>query len=600
VLRGVRGFYLSDDRMYEAVGVRGFGPPGDNNARVLVLRNGHSMNDLWAGAAFVGHDFSADLDDVERVQVVRGPGSALYGTGAFFGVVDVTTRRDLEKRFELGLGAGGLGEAFGRASGAWAFGPRSGARLGLSALYSPRGASFADPTTGAAIVDNDGERAVTGSGDVRLGDLALSGFYHDRKKLLPTTAFGIVTGTGRAFAHDARGYFDARWDRALRPNLNLTVRAYYDHSAYSGRWPYAAVDAAETPDVRDGGGAEWLGLEARAVWSPHPRLRLVGGLEGLWAPRVHQEARSGEEVTLDDERSVGVASGYALAEWNPFRTLLLSGGVRLDWYSTSGLAASPRVAAVMHPYRRGTTKVLFGRSFRAPSVYELYYHDGGMSQIPSPSLGAETIYTVEVEHTHAFGRRFFLTVAGYYNDVRGLLQLAEVGSGTAAAGVACQSAAGCVQFGNRGHVGTLGGEVEFRRTWGPGGSLAVAYAFQHSRDLEAGPFVGNGATPLVNSPEHLAFVRWGRPLWARILVLGAELEYASPRLRRDGSHTSHMLLANLTLSGKFRDPGISWSFSVQNLFDWRYGAPVGEEYAATQLQVAQAGRTYLLRVQAQF
>jgi outer membrane receptor for ferrienterochelin and colicins len=600
VLRGVRGFYLSDDRMYEAVGVRGFGPPGDNNTRVLVLRNGHSMNDIWAGAAFVGHDFAADLDDVERVQVVRGPGSALYGTGAFFGVVDVTTRRELERRFELGLGAGGLGEAFGRASGAWAFGPRSGARLGTSVLYSPRGGSFTDPVSGTAIVDNDGERAVTGSGEVRLGDLTLSGFYNDRKKLLPTTAFGIVAGTGRAFTHDERGYFEARYDRSLLGRLDLTARAYYDHSGYSGRWPYAAVASADVPDVRDAGGADWFGLEARAVWSVLRSLRLVGGLEGLYAPRVHQEARSGDEVSLDDDRSFGVASGYALAEWRPFRPFVLSGGLRLDYYSTSGLAVSPRVAAVLHPYSRGTTKVLFGRAFRAPSIYELYYHDGGVSEIPSPKLGPETIYTVEVEHTHAFGRRFFLTVAGYYNDVRNLIQLDQVTAGAIASGVTCQTAAGCVQYANRGHVGTLGGEVELRRTWGPGGSLAVAYAFQHSRDLQAGPFVGAHATRLVNSPEHLAFVRYGRPLIARLLVLGAELEYGSPRLRRDGTETSHMLLANLTLSGRFRDPGLSWSFSVQNLFDWRYGAPVGEEYNAAQLQVAQAGRTYLLKIQAQF
>jgi outer membrane receptor protein involved in Fe transport len=599
VLRGVRGFYLSDDRMYEAVGVRGFGPPGDNNARLLVLRNGHSMNDLWAGAAFVGHDFSADLDDVERVQVVRGPGSALYGTGAFFGVVDVVTRRELERRFELSMGAGASSEAYGRASGAWAFGPRSGARLGVSALYSPRGSTFTDPVSGAAVAEDDGERAVSASGDVRLGDFTLSGFYNDRRKALPTTAFGIVAGTGRAFVRDARGYFEARFERWLRPSLQLTARAYYDHSAYWGRWPYAAIETTADPDVRDAGGADWFGLEARAVWKVLRGLRLVGGLEGLYAPRVHQEAHSGADVSLDDDRAFGVVSGYALAEWRPWRPLVLSGGVRLDYYSTSGLAVSPRVAAVWHPYGRGTTKVLFGRAFRAPSIYELYYHDGGVSQVPSPHLGPETIYTVELEHTHAFGRRVFATVTGFYNDVRGLIQLQPSATG-AAAGVTCQSADGCVENANRGHVGTLGAEVELRRTWGPGGSFAVAYAFQHSRDLGAGPFVGAGATALVNSPEHLVVLRYGRPLVARLLVLGAEVEYASPRLRRDGSRTAHMLLANLTLSGKFRDPAIGYSFTVANLFDWRYGAPVGEEYAAAQLQVAQAGRSFLFRLHAAF
>ena len=75
-LSGVRGFFLADDRTYTYVGVRGFSPPGDLNTRILILWDGHAMNDVWAGQGYAAHDLSVDLEEVERIEVVRGPGSA--------------------------------------------------------------------------------------------------------------------------------------------------------------------------------------------------------------------------------------------------------------------------------------------------------------------------------------------------------------------------------------------------------------------------------------------------------------------------------------------------------------------------------------------
>jgi outer membrane receptor protein involved in Fe transport len=594
LLRGVRGFFLSDDRMYQNAGVRGFGPPGDNNNRILVLADGHVTNEVWSGAGFVGHDFAADLGDVERVEVVRGPGSVLYGTGAFFGVIGVTSRTEQETRFELGTGAGGLGEVYGRLSGAQALGQSGGVRLSASTLYSPRGMSLTDPASGAAVADNDGERAVTVGANARLGDFSFIAKYNDRKKYLPTEAFGITPGTGRAFVADARGFLEARWEKAVVPALRLTVRGYYDHMAYAGQWPYSPT-AAE--DLHDAGSADWLGVEARARLALGERLAVMAGVEGAYAPAVHMRADQAGTVSLDEDHAFQMASLFALIEGRPLHELTLSAGVRGDYHSNSGWAVSPRVAALVRPYARGITKLIFGRAFRAPSVYELNYHDGGVTQVPSQGLGPETIWTGELEHTHAFGRRVFGTASVYYNDVRGLVGLGPAGADPR---VPCTNAAGCVQFGNRGHIGTLGVEAELRRTWGHDGTIAVAYAYQRSRDLDLGPFLGAGATRVVNSPEHLAYLRFGRPLLGRLLVLGAELTYAGERRDRDGGTTGRMLLGNLTLSGRFRDSGVRYALSVYNLFDWRYGVPVGSEYGAAQLTVPQSGRTFLATLGAAF
>src|SRR5262249_33698899 len=91
-LRGTRGVFVSDDRGYVSLGFRGFGRPGDYGNRVLVLLDGQPMNDNWLWSSYVGYDLRTDLDDVERIEVVRGPGSVVYGTGAFSGVVNLVSR----------------------------------------------------------------------------------------------------------------------------------------------------------------------------------------------------------------------------------------------------------------------------------------------------------------------------------------------------------------------------------------------------------------------------------------------------------------------------------------------------------------------------
>jgi outer membrane receptor for ferrienterochelin and colicins len=91
ILRSVTGFYVTYDRNYAYVAARGFGLTGDYNSRVLLLIDGHRINDNIYGSSPVGTDFPIPLDFIERIEIVRGPSSSLYGTNAFFGVVNIIT-----------------------------------------------------------------------------------------------------------------------------------------------------------------------------------------------------------------------------------------------------------------------------------------------------------------------------------------------------------------------------------------------------------------------------------------------------------------------------------------------------------------------------
>ncbi len=99
--------YITNDRNFSLLGARGFGKPGDYNSRILLLVNGHRVNDNVFGQAEIGAEFGLDPAMFERVEIIRGPASSLYGDSAFFAVVNVITRTGAS------LG-GGVGDARSR------------------------------------------------------------------------------------------------------------------------------------------------------------------------------------------------------------------------------------------------------------------------------------------------------------------------------------------------------------------------------------------------------------------------------------------------------------------------------------------------------
>ena len=91
-LASLPGIHTTYDRQYSYLGTRGFGLPGDYNTRVLVTVDGNRWNDVvYDGAAF-GRALPLDMDLVERIEFIPGPGGAVYGQNALFGVVNVITR----------------------------------------------------------------------------------------------------------------------------------------------------------------------------------------------------------------------------------------------------------------------------------------------------------------------------------------------------------------------------------------------------------------------------------------------------------------------------------------------------------------------------
>jgi outer membrane receptor protein involved in Fe transport len=574
-LSGVRGIFLTDDRTYTYMGVRGFSPPGDLNTRVLILWDGHSMNDVWAGQGYAAHDLDVDLQEVERIEVVRGPGSALYGTGAFFGVINVVPRDSLgEHHLEVTGAVGALGTTRGHATAAWQGEERS--VLASASAMSARGADTTRLGDSLLVSGLDAEKAASASVRARLGHLALQARFNTRSKELPTAPYGTVPGAEGNVVRDLRAFAEARYERDVGERFNVSLRGAFDLSRYEGTYVYPEDEGGA---LTEEGSADWATAEARLRLGLFKGNLLTVGLEGQAQLRVRQTLNDGL-----DTHSRTLVSAYLLDEWRPHPRLMVSAGLRVDKYlDLDTTPLTPRLAFIVRPYDAGLTKLVAGRAFRAPNIYELHYTDG-ISQEAPDALEPETITTFELEHSHDLTDELRLTVAGYHNRISSLVQL-RTDASTNCGGEPC------LVFTNASDT-TLAWGAEAGVHWQPGRWLLVDLSYSYVT-------LRNASDELVSAaPSHLVSGRLMMPVGNGDMRLATQATYQSARAGGvpGGPDSGEALLIGFGLSGDYGP--LRYFAGVHNLLDTRYTLPVSEENAIAP--VPQYGRTFTLQLTGTF
>jgi outer membrane receptor for ferrienterochelin and colicins len=585
ILRSVRGFYSTYDRNYQYLGIRGFARPGDYNSRVLLLLDGVRLNDSIYNTAAIGTEFILDLDLIDRIEIVRGPGSSLYGSNAFFAVINVITKKgERLKGFEVSGDAGSFETYKGRMS----YGNKVKENIDMlfsSTYYDSRGddklyyKEYDSPDTNNGVAeDSDIDRFQSFFGKVTYNDFTLEGAYVKRKKLIPTACFETVFDSNLTNTIDQSAFIDLKYSHAFPGNWDVLARITYAQYNYDGNYEYDYSEEGDTEPYivsnKDYSDASWIGGEfqiSKTFWGNH---RLIAGVEYRDLFRQDQ-GNYDEEVYLDSEEDSTSWGGFIQDEFTIFSNLILNAGVRHDHYSTFGGTTNPRLSLIYHPFEQTVFKVLYGKAFRAPTAYELFYHDGYMRQKPNPDLDPETIDTYELVVEQQLGENIRATISGYYYKIKDLISLVE------------DAGDGLLTFENLQEVEAKGIEVELETYLKNGIQGRVSYAYQETEETETGQ-------RLTNSPMHLAKLDLIIPLIQKKVFLGIEEQYTSKRKTLAGNEEDDFFITNVTLFSQDLLKGLKASASVYNLFDKKYSDPGSEEHV--QDSIRQDGLTFRVKL----
>jgi outer membrane receptor protein involved in Fe transport len=605
-LRGTRGVFVSDDRSYTSIGIRGLGFPGSYGNRVLVLLDGQPMNDDWIGSSYVGYDLRTDLDDIDHLEVVRGPGSVLYGTNAFSGVVNMVPRgRDAVDGWEIGASTPEAGMMRGRMrvtkhfsedSGAWV--SFAGAKGSGHDFFFPEFVADGPASVAGNARGTDGMDVGTWTGQAWWKSLTAQWSLNSHQKHLPSGEFQTILGDPRTRQTDTRGTFEVRFEPKLSESFQSLSRVHANYYGYRGTFAHLPPSGIEQ-DQFDGA---WVGAEQRFVYAPTSRLRFTGGGEVQDHFVAHQSVED-EQVgrVLDDKRPFLVGAAYLLADVSPSERAKISAGARFDTYSTFGSSLNPRAAFIWKPYAADNVKLMAGKAFRAPSIYELYYAAYG--QIAAPNLSPEDIYSGEMEYSHRFSPTTTGILSVYANYVKNLIVLRDV-----------DPTAGTVQYTNSGiPVVTAGTELEARREWKAGWMIAAAGSLQRSQYMKsdrASDLIGFQRSPdfreVPNVPPWLLSLKGAVPLLGRALTAMSRVTLEGPRFDRndeasnpDPQHkTDASVIWDVVLSGVEQKWGVHYALGLYNIADWRQVAPVSTEFRQTTMP--QPGRTLFASVSVTF
>ena len=585
ILRSVRGFDVTYDRAFSYGGVRGINQPATYNSRVLLLIDGHRINNNLYEQAMLGTEFPLDVDLIERVEVVRGPSSSLYGTSAFFAVINVITRKtDQLRGWELAFEPASFGIYQGRAS-------YGGSYRGLdmmlsSSFYNSGGQSlfypeFNSPATNKGIArnsDNDSYQHFLAT--VSFRGFTLQGIYSDRDKVAPTGSFGTLFNDPQSHTFDSERYLDLSYQHPLGGGWNIAARTSVGRHIYDGIYAYspAAPGDANLLNYDFARGTWWDG-ELKLQQSLE-RNNLTFGMEfqdNLQQDQANYNIHPFLAYIASQPPSTRIGALYVQDEFALSPKLSFSAGVRYDHYYSFGGTANPRLGLIYHPFSQTAFKLLYGSAFRAPSAYEMYYYGLGLFEA-NLHLQPETIKSYEVVVEQGMGERFHLTASVFRNQLSHLI-------------VQGMNSSGLLVFENTvgDHVDGFETEIDGRF---PGGLQGKAsYSYTHNGDVLT-------RKSLTNSPEHLAKLNLVVPLLQQKLFAGLDAQFNGPATTLKGVDTSSFQVFNLTLLGHTLGKHLDISASVYNLLDKKYydPAPVG----FTQNQIQQDGRNFRAGMTARF
>jgi len=583
-LASLPGLFTSYDRTYAYLGARGFLRPGDYDSRFLLLVDGMRVNDPVYDQAPIGTDFVVDMALVDRIEYVPGPGSAAFGSNAFFGVINVITRNGKQVP---GAAATAQAGSFNDRGIAAQYGVSDGDRNLLLAATRERndGATLHFPEFDAPQTNNGIARGLDGVDLDRLfvkanmGDVSFMLAHASQTKGDPTASYGQLFGDPRSKARDTRTLANLDDKGMLADDLTWSGRLYAGRYDYLGTYVYAPPPG---PLNQDTANAFWYGASIQGIYTGWARHTVAVGLD---AQRDVRRELSNYDIDpyallIDGGRPNTHLAPFVEDEFAIRDDLRLDAGLRYDHTSENGSDTSPRLALIYTPAAGTTLKALAGQAYRAPNAYEITYaNTGAATGLDTGELDSERIRTLELAASQRFGTRTTLTASLFRYDIRSLInEIVDPDTGDSG-------------FANAGHVRDTGLELAIDHVWQNGATLRASYSHANVED------VTNGGVWFQNSPHHLFKVDVTAPLGTTGLLAGAEARYVSQRLGATGPIDPYTVV-DLTLTWPVVHDRLELALSLRNLFDTRYADPPGPSFV--QNGIEQDGRTVFVRASYRF
>lgn len=552
ILRSIRGLYVTYDRNYSYIGARGFGRPGDYNTRILFLLDGNRLNDNVYDLGLIGTESIIDTELIERVEFVPGPGSAVYGNNAFFGVVNIITKKSQQM---AGLEVAGEVASYGTHKERVAYGHqlKNGMEFAFSgSVYRSEGKNqyfpeFDDPATNNGVAEGlDYDRYQRLFAKLGGEKLTATVAYSNRTKGVPTAAFSQTFNDPRSHTIDTQSSINLNYNDNIGKDLDLLVRMFHGQYDYQGDYPYT------TSQSRDKTKARWWGTEVRLISTYFMGHKLLSGMEYQWNPHQDQYAFY-TDTNVDIVNAPLNSHQYGLYiqdEYTWSENLLFNVGLRQDRDALGQNHLNPRLAAIYKASPRTTLKALYGTAYRAPNAYERFYF------IATGPLNSEKIKTIEGVVEHYISDDTRLSLSAYRYKIDDLIDL-DSNSG--------------LFFINLGKTSAHGLEMEGEHHFDNDARLKASYTWQHAKDG------GTGET-LDNSPRHLAKLNYTTPLFKGWLQTGVELQYTSARKTYLGGTVPGFTVANLTLLSTKLAKNTDIYASIYNLFGKQYSDPPSNEH----------------------
>jgi outer membrane receptor protein involved in Fe transport len=575
-LASVRGFYLSNDRSYETIGVRGFSLPGDYDSHILFMVNGHNMADnIFDYMLYVGNEFPIDLNLIKQIEIIRGPSSALYGSNAMFATINIITKPPGEvPTLALTTDIGSFGEKKGQVTATASIGSAqilfSGSvynNAGETPLFFP---SYNTPQTNyGEAIHMTGEKGYHFFSTLIWRNWTITAAFAGDSKIQPISWGPTIFNDPGTKFDDQRNFIDAAYEHEIAGGT-LRWRTYYDSFHFEGRGDYALGDGA-VEDNRQSELGNWVGTQATYRIRPFFAGEITVGLEGVIDIRNFLTDYDVSPVPVEylktsrPDRSVAF---FVQDEKKLSKRWTLDVGVRTDKSHLHRDFLSPR-AALIYQRSEWTYKFLYGRSFRNPSAFQLFYGDG-IADAANPALRPEWADTVEVDAERKLGKRMNLQASAYGYELHDFLL-----------GVYLPD--GLLQYQNSARIRAQGLELEINGRPTNWLETTVSYAVQQARDDSA----------LENSPRHLAKLHFALPL-GRKLDVSSGMQYESSRWTLAGNSLKPFYLADLTLTTKHLLPDMDVRFGIRNAFNLSYSDPIALNPAVDSMP--QPGRTFFLEL----